>query len=211
MSKEHAKKGKKVSLEDEKLHSEEGGEDTVPEEDAENIESIDSAADTELSEIESLKKKVVELEDQVLRKQADFENFRKRMFREKEEAIKFANSTLLIDLITIIDDFERAIKSSEESQDFSTFHQGIEMIEKQFISMLERKWGLTRFEGAGDGFDPEKHEALFMEETEEVDTPTVVEDYQKGYILHDRVLRPAKVKVSMPVTENEETKEETKA
>ena len=81
--------------------------------------------------------------------------------------------------------------------------------EKQFISMLERNWGLTRFEGAGEGFDPEKHEALFMEETEDVDSPTVVEDYQKGYILHDRVLRPAKVKVSMPAVSGNETVNET--
>ena len=99
--------------------------------------------------------------------------------------------------------FDRAIKSSQESQDFTTFHQGIEMIEKQFVSMLERNWGLKRFEGAGEGFDPEKHEALFMEEAVDVESPTVVEDYQKGYILHDRVLRPAKVKVLMPVSESE--------
>jgi molecular chaperone GrpE len=193
MSKERTKKGKDTPLEDEKLHSSEEDHTDAPEEEKDS---------TDLTDVDSLKKKIEELEDQYLRKQADFENFRKRMFREKEEAIKFANSSLILDLITIIDDFERAIKSSEESQDFATFHQGIEMIEKQFVSMLERNWGLTRFEGAGEGFDPEKHEALFMEETGDVDAPQVVEDYQKGYLLHNRVLRPAKVKVLMPQSES---------
>jgi molecular chaperone GrpE len=200
MSKERTKKGSDSPLEDEKLHSSEENHTDAPEEEDDTVVEADK---------ESLQKRIEELEDQYLRKQADFENFRKRMFREKEEAIKFANSSLIIDLITIIDDFERAIKSAEESQDFTTFHQGIEMIEKQFVSMLERNWGLSRFEGAGEGFDPEKHEALFMEESKDVDSPQVVEDYQRGYLLHNRVLRPAKVKVLMPVSKSEEAAVDT--
>jgi molecular chaperone GrpE len=162
------------------------------------------------SEIEALRKKVSDLEeensqlkDQYLRKQADFENFRKRMFREKDEAIKYANSNLLSDLITIIDDFERAIKAGAEATDVESFRAGIEMIEKQFTGMLERKYGLKRFDSEGEEFDPEKHEAINTEESSDHDTPVVLEDYQKGYLLHDRVLRHAKVKVSVPVVENE--------
>lgn len=162
------------------------------------------------AEIEALRKKVSDLEeensqlkDQYLRKQADFENFRKRMFREKEEAIKYANSNLLSDLITIIDDFERAIKAGAEATDVESFRAGIEMIEKQFTGMLERKYGLKRFDSEGEEFDPEKHEAINTEESSDHDTPVVLEDYQKGYLLHDRVLRHAKVKVSVPVVENE--------
>jgi molecular chaperone GrpE len=162
------------------------------------------------TEIEALRKKVSDLEeensqlkDQYLRKQADFENFRKRMFREKEEAIKYANSNLLSDLITIIDDFERAIKAGAEASDVESFRAGIEMIEKQFTGMLERKYGLKRFDSEGEEFDPEKHEAINTEESSDHDTPVVLEDYQKGYLLHDRVLRHAKVKVSVPVVENE--------
>lgn len=141
-----------------------------------------------------------ELKSQYLRKSADFENFRKRMIREKEEAAKYANSGLLSDIVTIIDDFERAIKSSEESKDFDSFHSGIELIEKQFTSMLERNWGLKRFESVGEPFDPQKHEAIGMEEREDLDDQTVIEDYQRGYFLHDRVLRNAKVKVGVPKT-----------
>ena len=157
--------------------------------------------------VEEFQQELSDLKDQYLRKQADFENFRKRMFREKEEAIKFANSNLILDLIPIIDDFERAIRSGEDSQNFSSFHQGIELIEKQFIGMLDRKWGLKRFDSGGEDFDPERHEALLMEESDEVVKPKVVEDFQKGYMLHDRVLRHAKVKVHMPkagAAENEE-------
>ncbi len=156
---------------------------------------------TELEvKIAELEQENSELKDQYLRKQADFENFRKRMFREKEEAIKFANSSLLEDLITIIDDFERAIKASSSAQDVESFKTGIEMIEKQFVGLLDRKYGLKRFDSAGTEFDPERHEAINTEETADHDTSMVVEEYQKGYFLHDRVLRHAKVKVSIPVS-----------
>ena len=120
------------------------------------------------------------------------------MFREKEESVKYANTNLLSDIINIIDDFERAIKSSQESKDFDMFHSGIELIEKQFTGMLERNWGLKRFESEGEPFDPQKHEAINMEEREGLQDQTVLEDYQKGYMLHDRVLRHSKVKVGVP-------------
>ena len=156
-------------------------------------------------ELETLRGRVADLEaenselkSQYLRKSADFENFRKRMFREKEEAVKHANASLLNDIVAIIDDFERAIKSSQESMDFDSFHSGIELIEKQFIGMLERNWGLKRFESEGEVFDPQKHEAIGMEEREGIDDQTVIEDYLRGYFLHDRVLRHAKVKVGIP-------------
>ncbi len=178
--------------------------------DTSNKEETEDQTAALQAEIEALRKKVSDLEeensqlkDQYLRKQADFENFRKRMFREKDEAIKYANSNLLSDLITIIDDFERAIKAGAEATDVESFRAGIEMIEKQFTGMLERKYGLKRFDSEGEEFDPEKHEAINTEESSDHDTPVVLEDYQKGYLLHDRVLRHAKVKVSVPVVENE--------
>ncbi|HUZ18033.1 MAG TPA: nucleotide exchange factor GrpE [Spirochaetia bacterium] len=163
----------------------------------------EGTADTETDELlrqrlQELVDENAELKDQLLRKSADFENFRKRMFRERDDAIKFANSALLRDLITTIDDFERAIKSSEESRDFDKLHEGIELIERQFTSMLERKYGLKRFESVGEVFDPEKHEAISVGETHpSSDVPIVLEDYQKGFMLHDRIIRAAKVKVSL--------------
>lgn len=138
------------------------------------------------------------LKDQYLRKAADFENYRKRMIKEREENAKFANANLLLDLIPVIDDFERAIRSSAESQDFATFHTGIVLIEKQLVEMLDRKYALKRYESAGQVFDPERHEAISVAEIPPpADERIVLEDYQKGFTLHDRILRTAKVKVSL--------------
>jgi molecular chaperone GrpE len=141
-----------------------------------------------------------DLKDQLLRKTADFENFRKRMFREREEGIKYANAALLTEVIAVIDDFERAIQSAGESRDFDSFHQGVELIEKRLVSMLEKNWGLKRFSSIGEEFDPDRHQAIALEESDRHEKAVVLEDYQKGYLLHDRVLRPAKVKVSKPTS-----------
>ena len=149
----------------------------------------------------ALEAEAADLKDKLLRKQADFENFRKRMIREREDAARYANAALLTDIIGLIDDFERAIRSAEESRDFPSFLQGVSMIEKQLVEMLENRWGLKRFASVGEGFDPNKHEAVLRVEGPADARPTVVEDYQKGYYLHERVLRPARVKVMVPAAE----------
>jgi molecular chaperone GrpE len=154
-----------------------------------------TSAEDRITEAE---KEIADLKDKLLRKQADFENFRKRMLREREDAARYANAALLTDIIGLIDDFERAIKSADDSKDFSTFVQGVTMIEKQFVETMESRWGLKRFASVGEGFDPNKHEAVLRVEGPSSAKPTVVEDYQKGYYLHERVLRPARVKVMVP-------------
>lgn len=148
--------------------------------------------------IAELEAENTDLKDQYLRKQADFENYRRRMSREKEDAVAYANQQLLLDLTSVIDDFERAIRSAEESRDYDSFHDGVVLIERQLTSMLERKWGLTRFDSDGETFDPQRHEAVTTEERDGGEPSLVLEEYQKGYLLHDRVLRTAKVKVSVP-------------
>ncbi len=150
------------------------------------------------SRIKALEEEASDLKDKLLRKQADFENFRKRMMRERDETARYANAALLSDVIGLIDDFERAIRSAEESKDFASFLAGISMIEKQLVEMLESRWGLKRFTSMGEGFDPNKHEAVLRVEGPADAKPTVVEEYQKGYFLNERVLRPAKVKVMVP-------------
>ncbi len=157
------------------------------------------------SEFEVLKAERDDLKDQLLRKAADFDNYRKRMLKEKDEARQFANASLLEDLCQVLDDFERAIRSSEGTKDYDSFHSGIVMIEGQFASMLERKYNLKRLESLGQIFSPEHHEAIAMEPAEDGKEAVVVEEYQKGYQLHDRVLRTAKVKVGHP--KDNETKE----
>jgi molecular chaperone GrpE len=152
------------------------------------------------SRIKALEAEASDLKDKLLRKQADFENFRKRMFRERDEAARYANAALLSDIIGVIDDFERAIRSAEESKDFALFLTGVSMIEKHLVEILETRWGLKRFASVGESFDPNKHEAVLRVEGPANAKPTVVEDYQKGYFLHERVLRPAKVKVMVPAS-----------
>ncbi|MDR1904593.1 MAG: nucleotide exchange factor GrpE [Treponema sp.] len=179
---------------------------------AEKIAAEDDAAQEEGSPeetIAALKAELAEAKDQYLRKAAEFENFRKRMNREKQDAIEFANQSLLLDLIPIIDDFERALKSVEGSNDssqqapvdFGSFCEGISLIEKRLSAQLENKWGLKRFDSTGEVFDPNRHEAIMMEKSPEVSEPTVQEDFLKGYTLKDRMVRSAKVKVLMPENE----------
>ncbi|MDR2246893.1 MAG: nucleotide exchange factor GrpE [Treponema sp.] len=146
----------------------------------------------------ALEAEIAELRAQYLRKAADFENFRKRTNREKQDAIDFANRELLRDILPIIDDFERAIQSAAVSKDFNSLSEGIGMTEKQLVSLLENKWGLKRFDSAGEPFDPNRHEAIMVEKSADVSEPVVQEDFIKGYMLKDRVLRSAKVKVIMP-------------
>jgi molecular chaperone GrpE len=163
-------------------------------------QAAQAAPEADLQErIQQLEQEVEESKDQLLRKAADFENFRKRLAREKEDSIKYANAALLSDVVPIIDDFERAIQSAADSKDFDAFHTGVSMIEQRMVGMLERNWGLKRFSANGEPIDPEKHEAIAVEETDQHDTEIVLEDYQKGYLLHDRHMRPAKVKVARPV------------
>lgn len=151
-----------------------------------------------LQKIDELENKYAQEHDKLLRQAAEFDNVRKRLNREKQEAIDYANRNVFLDIIQIIDDFERAIKAAETSPDFSSLYDGIILIEKRFSSMLENKWALKRFDSKGQAFDPNLHEALMMEKSSEITEPVVAEDLQKGYILKDKVIRPARVKVLMP-------------
>ncbi|HOX92353.1 MAG TPA: nucleotide exchange factor GrpE [Spirochaetales bacterium] len=150
--------------------------------------------DARIAELEG---EVASLKDQYLRKLADYENFRKRMFREKEDSVQYANTQLLTDLTSILDDFERAIKSTEQSRDFKALHDGVDMIRTNMVATLKNKYGLARIETAGALFDPNVHEAL-MSHPGDCEEPTISEEFQAGYKLKERVLRPAKVKVMMP-------------
>jgi len=175
-----------------------------------------AAPSTPAEKIASLEAELAETRDQLLRKAADFENFRKRINQEKQSAIEYANQSLILDIIPIIDDFERAIQSGEgglqasslqasgsqaSGIDFASFLEGFKMIEKRLTSQLESKWGLRRFNSAGEPFDPNMHEALMMEKSPDVAEAVVQEDLIRGYMLKDRLIRAAKVKVIMPESE----------
>jgi molecular chaperone GrpE len=154
------------------------------------IQALEAQAKTLAEESSTLK-------DQYLRSLAEYENFRKRMFREREDLQKYANFALLGDLVSLLDDFDRAIASSEHTQEYRTLHDGIVLIRRQIGSVLENKYGLARFESIGKPFDPHVHEAV-ASEPGEVEEPIVSLEFLPGYKLHERIVRSAKVRVKMP-------------
>lgn len=147
--------------------------------------------------IEALKKENADLKDQLLRRAADFDNYRKRMIKEKQEAFDYANAGLLQDLLEFIDNLERTLAAAEDATDAKAIADGVKMIDASLVSMLENKYNLTAYGAAGDEFNPDEHEALRSEQGD-VESPVLKEVYLKGYKLKDRVIRNAKVSVCMP-------------
>ncbi len=143
---------------------------------------------------------IKEYEDLLKRKQAEFENYRKRILKEGEENKRYATSELVLDIITIMDNFDRAVDAAKSTNDFDGLIKGIIMIEKQFKDLLEKKYGVKKIEAVGKEFDPTYHDAIMVEESEKYEEDTVVEDFLKGYIMHDRIIRPSKVKVAKAVS-----------
>lgn len=133
--------------------------------------------------------------DRLLRLHADFDNFKKRNLKEKENFIKFATESLIFELISILDNFERAFESANKMSDYKTLHQGVDMILKELHKLLEKN-GVKSIECLGKAFDPIQQEAIDRIESDKYPENTVVEEVQKGYLLEDRLIRPAVVKVS---------------
>ncbi len=133
------------------------------------------------------------LRDRYLRTLADFENFRKRNDREKAEFFKYALANVLKDILPVLDNFDRALDHAEEGDEF---HKGVLLIYKQLYGVLERH-GLKGIDDTNVHFDPNVHEAVIREEDASVPNHTVLDVLQKGYFLHDRLLRPAMVKVAV--------------
>ncbi|MCQ9206030.1 MAG: nucleotide exchange factor GrpE [Omnitrophica bacterium] len=166
----------------------------------------DSAAEG-AKEITKNKQEYDALWDRFVRLQAEFENYKKRSYKERIEFIKFANEGLIMELLGIVDNFERGIKSAELKKDFDLLHQGVDMISKQLYTLLESK-GLKKIKTEGEKFDPHKHEAVEVVEDEGVQDDIIVEELQPGYTLNDRIIRPARVKVHKCKEKKEEDKEE---
>jgi len=141
-------------------------------------------------------KKGKDSQDKMLRNLADLENTRKRLEREKQDFLKFANEGLVLDLLNVLDDLERTVNLAETTkQDLPAFLKGIEMILAHLYEML-KEHGVKPIEAEGKIFDPNYHEALMQVENKELPEHTITEVLQKGYLIHERVLRTAKVKVS---------------
>lgn len=134
-----------------------------------------------------------DLSERLLRLQADFENFRKRAQREKDEARQFANQGLLEKLLPVLDNFEMALTAVKDAD--PSVRDGVQMILDQLLGVLKES-GVEPVDAMGQPFDPNLHEALSQEETTEVEEGTVVQQVQRGYKLNDRLVRPARVVVA---------------
>lgn len=147
--------------------------------------------------IEKLKKEIEEYKEQSLRDKAELINYRKRKDEEVVRMLKYANEDLVKELLPTIDNLERALKLEEdaESEDVSKFLSGVKLIYCSTIATLE-KYGVKAIDGANKLFDPTYHQAVMTEQVEGVEPGMVLEVLQKGYLLKDKVIRPAMVKVS---------------
>jgi len=182
--------------------AEEGVDDTsLPE--IEVDDAPEEPVDPVSAELESLRAERDDLKDQALRARAEFENYRKRMARESERVRKTAAEELVRDLLPIVDNLERALSHVEDKSD--GLAQGVEMIVKQFADILSNN-GLDLIPALGEVFDPNIHEALTHQPSDEYPADSVMEEFQRGYRMGDYVLRPAQVVVSsgpVQISENE--------
>jgi molecular chaperone GrpE len=130
-----------------------------------------------------------------LRALADYENYRRRARKEKEEALKYSVVPFLENLLPVLDNFERALDAADANQDVQALQEGIEMVYRQFLNVLSQA-GLTLIETEGKPFNPHEHNAVMQVEADDVESGMVVEELQPGYRYLDRVIRPSIVKVS---------------
>jgi molecular chaperone GrpE len=156
----------------------------------------EGASDQVLAELEQARKQAEENYQRLLRVQADYDNFRRRTREEKEQLAKYASLKLIEQLLPVLDNFERALASSNDKKDYDALYKGLDMTFRQLEQVLAQE-GLQRMESVGQPFNPEYHQAIMQVESEEHEEGIIVEEVQKGYMLKDKVIRPAMVKVSM--------------
>lgn len=190
---------------DEPIGDQDGGDGEV-----EILEVLDPDADddrplaaagaemaTEEEEVATLRREIADLRDRSMRTLADFDNYRKRAERERRDAVRYAASAPLGDFLEVVDNLSRALAAGGSAEDLKT---GVEMTLRQLEDAL-RRHGVEPVAAAGQRFDPAHHEAVSRLEDPDVEAPVVVEELQRGYRLHDRLLRPARVVVAVPPEE----------
>ncbi|NIM89616.1 MAG: nucleotide exchange factor GrpE [Candidatus Aminicenantes bacterium] len=163
---------------------------------SQEIKTLKSKLSKKEKEIKLFKKEQEESKDKYLRLAAEMDNLRKRVEKEKEDHYQYALSEFMKELLVVLDNFERALES-EGDENGKSFREGMRLIHKQYMDLLVKK-GLRPIELHDKKFDPNLHQAFVTEESEEVEEPVIGEEYQKGYSLHERLIRPALVKVIVP-------------
>ena len=173
--------------------SEDIANDTTETETGPDMSDIAQRAQQLESELETLKQACKAEQERALRALADFENFKKRKEAEVDQFKQYANEKLILEFLPVVDSFDRAFEQAGTGQGEEML-SGFQLIHKQFLSILD-KLGVSPFDSLNQPFDPNLHMAVSQEEREDVESNMIVREFQKGYKLHDRVIRPAMVVV----------------
>jgi molecular chaperone GrpE len=198
----------KTDNDQDEVEPEEELEEKLEEDSVEEEEAVKKEEAKELSPLEQLEEQIrlkdeeiLKQKDTFLREKAELENFKKRLTKEKEDFVQFANERLLKELLQIEDNLERAMAAPNAT--LESLKEGVEMIQKQFKDFLKNQ-KVEAIEALGKPFDPNLHEVLNQQESEEHEENTVIEEYSKGFTLNGRILRSAKVVISKKPTEKNE-------
>jgi GrpE. len=192
---EHGNSGPERSPEDDGQKGSGPAEDESGESAAESENGGDEEKLQLRQEIERLKNELEEKDNRLLRVQADFDNYRKRIKNEMATMEKYKSQSLATDLLTTVDNFERALAVEAKSDESKAILKGMEMVYRGILEVF-KKHGIEPIEGVGEPFDPRYHHAVMQEKNDNFEPDTVIEVFQKGYKLKDRVIRPAMVKVN---------------
>ena len=195
-------KNKKADNQEENL--EEKIEETSGEESDSGTSAVEEEKKNDVSpeeKIAALEKEIEDLKKAALYKAAENDNWRKRMIQQKDDAVSYANASLLGDLLESLDNFDRTLDAAKDAKDVKSMVDGIKMINKNLVKMLEERYGLKSFGKEGDEFNPDEHEAIGRVEEDKVKKETLKQVYLKGYKLNSRISRHAKVMVSVPKSE----------
>ncbi|MDH3976428.1 MAG: nucleotide exchange factor GrpE [Deltaproteobacteria bacterium] len=186
-------KGKKIDIEEEKSASPEKKEKKA----APKEKKTAKKKEVELlkEQIAALEKEKNEIRDNALRATAETENFKKRLTREKEDFVKYSNEKVIKEFLPVVDNLERAVEHAKEAGEGGSLLEGVEMTLDLFKKALANL-GVTQVSALGEPFNPERHEAVQQIESADHEPNIVVSEFQKGYMLHERLIRPAMVVVS---------------
>ncbi|WP_053957577.1 nucleotide exchange factor GrpE [Inediibacterium massiliense] len=149
----------------------------------------------EEEKMKRLQEEKEEINSQFLRMTADFQNYKKRVEKEKSDIYTFANEKLILDMLPVVDNLQRAIKTYKDEGKDESFTQGIDMILKQLLEVFEKN-GVKEIETMGKEFDPNFHHAVMQEECDGYESNMIIDVFQKGYTLNEKVIRPSMVKVA---------------
>ena len=161
----------------------------------EAVEAVGDSVDSPVSNQDQLKQKLVEAEKQVLLAQADLENFRRRTRRDMQDQLKYASLPLMNEILEAVDNLHRAIESHESDPQGTGLLEGVKMVAQQISTVLENK-GCKKIDAVGQPFDPNLHQAVQMQPSNEFESNVVMQELRSGFQLHDRVVRPSQVFVS---------------